>query len=310
MVYVAKLKKGKKVYYYLAENISLGHGKRKQLRKFIGDKEPVGAMLKMQMAEFEEEVEKEKLALHGHRYLPKEEIQEIDQINKEFWNRYKKQNNTVQEQFDENFVMAFVYNTNSIEGSTLTPKEVALLLAESISPNKPLDEVLEAKSAQKALRFVKDHQGSFNEKFLLNTHEIYFKETKPRIAGKYKTLENYIKGSSFKLTPPELVPKEMKEYFQEYKKLRKELNPLELAAWTHWKIVRIHPFQDGNGRIARLIMNYILHKNGYAMIDIKTQDKKNYFKSLERCNYGNNAGPLAARLVKHFKKQYQNALKN
>ena len=138
--------------------------------------------------------------------------------------------------------------------------------------------------------------------------EMYFKETKPEIAGKYKTHENYIKGSKFELTPPHLVPTDMKLYFQEYKKREKELHPLELASWCHWKLVRIHPFQDGNGRIARIVMNHTLHKNGYAMIDIKTKEKEQYFNALEKCHYNNNARPLAVRLVRRFKKQYQHAL--
>src|SRR3989344_6080799 len=105
------------------------------------------------------------------------------------------------------------------------------------------------------------------------------------------------------------LPIFMKLYFQEYRKLEGELHPLALAAWTHWKLVRIHPFQDGNGRTARLVMNFILKKNGYAMIDIKTKEKQSYFKALEKCNYNNNARALAVRLVRRFKKQYQNALK-
>ena len=95
----------------------------------------------------------------------------------------------------------------------------------------------------------------------------------------------------------------------ENNKLKKELHPLELATWAHWKLVRIHPFQDGNGRTARIIMNFILHKNGYAMIDIKTKEKQQYFNALEKCHYNNNARALAIRLVRRFKKQYQNVLK-
>jgi Fic family protein len=261
------------------------------------------------MSKFEEEVEKEKIKLHGFHYLTKEEIAEIYEINKEFWQRYNKQNKTVQEQFDQNFAMAFVFNSNSIEGSTLTPKEVELLLTENIAPNKPLDEVLEAKNAEKTLNFVKNSREELTEKLLLSVHEMYFKETKPFIAGKYKTIQNRVTGSAFEPTPPKLVPTDMKLYFEEYEKLKKELHPLELAAWAHWKLVRIHPFQDGNGRTARIIMNFVLHKNGYAMIDIKTKEKRQYFKALEKCHYNNNARALATRLVRRFKKQYQNALK-
>src|SRR3989339_1645340 len=161
MAYLTKIKRGSKVYYYLAENIAVAKGRRKQIRKYLGAEKPSETKLQVLIAQFEEEVEKEKIKLHGFHYLTKDEIAEIDEINKEFWKRYNKQNKTVQEQFDQNFVMAFVFNSNSIEGSTLTPKEVELLLGENISPNKPLDEVLEAKAAQKALYFVKDYNGEF-----------------------------------------------------------------------------------------------------------------------------------------------------
>jgi len=144
--------------------------------------------------------------------------------------------------------MAFVFNSNSIEGSTLTPKEIELLLKENIAPNRPLEDVLEAKNAEKTLNFVKESNEELTEKFLLKVHEMYFKETKPYVAGKYKTAQNRITGSAFETTPPKFVLTDMKLYFQEYEKLKKELHPLELAAWAHWKLVRIHPFQDGNGR--------------------------------------------------------------
>src|SRR3989338_243731 len=194
MAYLTKQRKGENIYYYLVENISLGGGRRKQLREYIGNKTPSETKLQVLMAKFEEKVEAEKIKLHGHHYLTSEEIKEIDEINKEFWQRYKKQNNTVQEQFDQNFVMAFVYNTNSIEGSTLSPKEVELLLSEDIAPNKPLDDVLEAKAAQKTLAFIKQTKEELSEQLLLKIHEMYFKDTKPRIAGQYKTHQNRVRS--------------------------------------------------------------------------------------------------------------------
>lgn len=309
MAYLAKRKRGKKVYYYLVENIQVARGKRTQLRKYIGTERPSETKLQVLIAKFEEEVEREQLKLHGRHYLTQDEIDEINQISKEFLDRYRKQNETVQEQFDQNFVMAFVYNTNSIEGSTLTPKEVELILSENIAPNKPLEDVLEAKAAEKTLNFAKKYRSKLAQDLLLNLHEIYFKDTKPKIAGQYKTAQNRVHGSKFETTPPNLVLTDMKLYFEEYEKLKKELHPLELAAWAHWKLVRIHPFQDGNGRTARVVMNFILQQNGYPMIDIKTKERQQYFKALEKCNYNNNARALAARLIRRFKHQYQNALK-
>lgn len=309
MAYLTKLVKGGRTYYYLAENIAIGPGRRKQLREYVGTQRPSETQLQVLMARFEEKVEQEKTKLHGFHYLTKEEIGEIDEMNKGFWKRYRGQDQTVREQFDQNFVMAFVYNTNSIEGSTLSPREVELLLSENIAPNKPLDDVLEAKAAQRTLAFVKDCGEDLSEALLHKIHEMYFKDSKPGIAGRYKTHQNRVTGSRFETTPPALVLADMKNYFKEYAELKKKLQPLELAAWAHWKLVRVHPFQDGNGRTARIVMNLVLHQNGYAMIDIKTKEKQQYFNALEKCHYNNNARALAFRLVRRFKKQYQNALK-
>ncbi|MBS3061059.1 MAG: Fic family protein [Candidatus Diapherotrites archaeon] len=310
MSYLAKFKRGKKTYYYLAENIRLTPHKRKQIRQYIGDQYPSENRLRGLMVEFEKQVEQEKTKLHGHHYLTQIEIEEVDSINNQFWERYNAQNKSVQEQFDQNFIAVFVFNTNSIEGSTLTPKEVELLLEENISPNRPLDDVLEAKGAQKTIEYIKNHNGELAEELIKQLHQRYFQETKPYIAGQYKTRQNRIKGSEFDVTPPHEVPEQMKQLIQEYHRLKKELHPLELAAWVHWKFVSIHPFQDGNGRIARLLMNLVLHKNHYGMIDIKTKEKQAYFKALEKSNYVQNGAPLATRLVRRFKKEYQNALKD
>ena len=105
MAYLTKQKKGNNTYYYLAENIQVASGKRKQIRKYIGTKKPSETKLQVLMAQFEKEVEKERTRLHGRHYLTKDEIKEIDEINHGFWKRYHSLNKTVQEQFDQNFVM-------------------------------------------------------------------------------------------------------------------------------------------------------------------------------------------------------------
>lgn len=135
---------------------------------------------------------------------------------------------------------------------------------------------------------------------------MYFKDSFSDIASKFKRLNNRIKGSNFKTTPKELVLKDLKLFIKDYNTLKKELHPIELSAWVHWKFILINPFQDGTGRIARILMNLILHKKNFAMIDIKTKQKQVYFNSLERSNKLNNVEPLAQRLARRFKKQYEN----
>ena len=274
MVYLAESKRGAKIYFYLVQDVRFSKNNRKQFRKYIGTQKPSKTKLEILVSGFKKEIEAEKQRLFGFHYLLPDEIAKIDKISSKFKARFEKLNPTEKEQFEQNFVNVFVYNSNSIEGSTLTPKEVQLLLEENISPNKPLEDVLEAKSAQKALQYIKKTKEMLTEDFLKKLHEIYFKDTKPFIAGRFKTKDNIVQGAGFKTTPARFVFTDMKLYFKDFEKLSKNFHALELAAWAHWKIEKIHPFQDGNGRIGRLIMNYVLWGNGYQMIDIKTKEKQ------------------------------------
>lgn len=180
-----------------------------------------------------------------------------------------------------------------------------MLLSENIFPNSPLQDVFEAKTAKKAINYILNYK-VLSIDLITKLHKIYFKDSFPDIAGKFKRLNNKIIGSKFKTTPKELVLTDLKLFITNYNKLKKELHPIELSAWAHWFFIKIHPFQDGNGRISRLIMNFIFYKNKYALIDIKTKEKHFYFKYLERCNVMNSGEPLAQRLIRRFKKQYEN----
>lgn len=306
MAYLSKLKRNNKTYYYLVENIPISKGKRKQIRKYLGTTKPVDSKLSLELSKFEKEIKFKKKEIQGFTYLTKDEIKEIDNVNSNFWKKYNKLSKSEKDDFWNNFITIFVFNTNSIEGSTLTLKEVELLLSENISPNRPLEDVLEAKSAKKAIDFILNYKSDLSINLITKLHKIYFKDSFPDISGKFKRLNNRIKGSKFKTSPKEFVLTDLKIFIENYKKFKKELHPIELASWVHWSFVKIHPFQDGNGRISRLLMNFILYKNNYALIDIKTKEKQTYFNSLERCNYLDNGKPLAQRLVRRFKKQYKN----
>jgi hypothetical protein len=121
MVYLVESKRGSRSYFYLVENFKIARGQRRQFRKYVGSGRPSKARLEILSAQFKEEIESEKLKLFGYHYLFPEEIKKIDEINAGFKERYVKLNPTEREQFDQNFVNVFVYNSNSIEGSTLTP---------------------------------------------------------------------------------------------------------------------------------------------------------------------------------------------
>jgi len=154
MSYLSKLQRNNKTYYYLVENITVSKGKRKQIRKYIGTTKPTDKQLSIELSKFEKEINPKKKQIQGFEYLTKDEIKEIDEINSNFWGKYNLLTKTEKESFWNNFISVFVYNTNSIEGSTLTLKEVELLLSDNISPNRPLEDVLETKSAKKAIDYL------------------------------------------------------------------------------------------------------------------------------------------------------------
>lgn len=307
MVYIKEQEIKGKTYFYLVENIRLKEGKWKQFKKYLGKSKPSSKELVKIKKVFEEEIKKKTKS--RYEYLENFETEYVEKINKQFWKRYRKLNPEEKYDFDRNFLIVFTYNTNSIEGSTLTLKETYKLLEENIAPKKEYNDIVETKAAEKCLNYIREYKGKLNEDFLLGLHKKYFHESKPFIAGKYKRKQNRVINSKFTPTPSELVPTDMRIFFKDYLKNKKKMHVLELSAWVHWKLERIHPFQDGNGRIGRLLMNLILWQNKFAMIDIKTQNATSYYHTLEKCDKQNNAEALARQLAKKFTKQYKNALK-
>ncbi|MFH1234657.1 MAG: Fic family protein [Candidatus Diapherotrites archaeon] len=308
MAYLREQKVKGNRYFYLVKNVRLRQGGWKQFKRYLGKEPPEKETLEKIIADFEGEVRAKTRS--KFEYLANHEVEFVDKINGQFWQRYRELNPSEKADWDRNFLVVFTYNTNSIEGSTLTLKETYKLLEENIAPKKDYDSIAETKAAEKCLNFIKEYKGGFEERFLLELHAKYFNESKPFIAGKYKARPNRVANSKFKTTPPELVRTDMGIFFKEFEKNRKKMHCLELAAWAHWRLEKIHPFQDGNGRIGRLIMNFILHTSHYAMIDIKTQNKHGYYSALEKSDRQASAEPLARLLVKRFIAQYKNALKN
>jgi excisionase family DNA binding protein len=182
----------------------------------------------------------------------------------------------------------YVYNSNAIEGNTLTLRETQLILEEGITiSNKPLRDVLEARNHPEALKYVEDvaKSGQLKEEHLLNLHQIIMKGV-VEDAGTYRRGEVQITGAKFIPPPSYEVPFKIRELVAEYNRNPDELVPIELAAWTHHQLAHIHPFTDGNGRVARLLSNLILLRYGYPMAVILRVDRKKYLDSLTEADAG------------------------
>ena len=236
--------------------------------------------------------------------------QTIDRLAKT-WQELKPLKAEYQQRLDKKIRLEFNYNSNHIEGNTLTYGETELLIIfDKTTGNHEMREYEEMKAHDVAFELVKewstDLERPLTEMAIKNLHEIllvkpYWKEaqtpdgqsTRRLIkVGDYKQHPNSVllqNGEIFNYTSPEETPIQMAELIQWYRneEAKKELHAIELAALFHYKFVRIHPFDDGNGRLSRLLMNYILFKNNLPPVIIKSADKKNYLFALNQADTGN-----------------------
>ena len=181
----------------------------------------------------------------------------------------------------------YIYNSNAIEGNTLKLRETQLILEEGITiEGKSLREHLEARNHPKAIRYVEKLTGrSLKEQDIFVLHQIIMKRI-AEDAGRFRATEVRISGADF--IPPSAyeVPHLITELIDWYNRNPDELRPIELAAILHHGLVHIHPFRDGNGRVARLLMNLALMRNGYPIAVILNVDRKKYYDVLKKADTG------------------------
>lgn len=185
--------------------------------------------------------------------------------------------------YEKDFELTFTHNSTAIEGNTLTLMETKVVLEDGISiGGKELREIYEIVNHKKAYNYVKKciAEGKrLSENIVKDIHAILTENI--IIGGIYRNQEVRISGAGH--TPPTGNDRyiQIKNFFTDLEWKGKELNPIELAAWTHAEFVRIHPFVDGNGRTSRLIMNYQLMINGFLPISIAKENRLEYYNALE-----------------------------
>ena len=196
------------------------------------------------------------------------------------------------EKLKSQFEIEMTYNSNAIEGNSLTLKETFLVLNEGITiKNKPLKDHLEAKNHKEALEYLyelvdKDKKNTISAKLIRELNQIVMKEIDKDWAGKYRNSSVIIGGA--KHTPPDAIEidKSIKDLMNWYAKKTKKMHPVELSAILHHKLVFNHPFFDGNGRTARLLMNVVLMRAGYPLAVILKNDRKKYYDVLAKADKG------------------------
>lgn len=218
----------------------------------------------------------------------------LDEL-KEHLNRLRNlQSDKVAKAFD----IEYTYESNKIEGNTLTLQETALVIEKGLTiGGKSLNEHLEAVNHQNAIEYIKDlakQNELITERDLLQIHYLILQGINNQQAGTYRNLQVLISGAKHVPPQPFLVPKEMESLFLWYNDNKDKLHPVELSAEMHERLVTIHPFIDGNGRTARLLMNLILLQNGFPIAILKgdTDSRLKYYSALESAQVEHDKKPF------------------
>ncbi|WP_262694688.1 Fic family protein [Kordiimonas aquimaris] len=188
------------------------------------------------------------------------------------------------------FLIELTYTSNAIEGNTLTRRETAAVVEKGLTiGGKSLVEHLEATNHAKALNGIvalaESKTTDLSENDILTIHNTILRGIDDDNAGHYRSIPVRISGSTVILPNPAKVP-ELMQGFMAGLVAKQELHPVELAAKAHYDLVTIHPFVDGNGRTARLLMNLILLQHGYPPALIRKRDRLKYISGLEKAQLG------------------------
>ena len=213
-------------------------------------------------SDFFKELDEKKQKLDSKRPLPKETLKSLE----------------------ENFKLEWTYNSNAIEGNTLTLKETKVVLEGITIGGKTMREHLEVINHKEAIEFLEElvqYNNELSEMDIKNIHAIVLKGIDNENVGRYRTENVIISGASH--IPPDaiIVPESMEKLIYRYDEWKEKYHPIIVAALLHAEFVKIHPFIDGNGRTARLLMNFEVMKNGYPPIIIKNEERHKYYDALD-----------------------------
>jgi len=300
---------GKK-YLYAEHSFRLPNGKIKKISKLIqkqedkDNKEVKEYFLKKKVESHQ------KYALETYKkdfIFTEEQIKKLESIKVEYKEIIKQFTKKQIKDILDRFTINFAYESNAIEGNSLTLKDVTLILRENIVPkDKDLREVYEVRNTREAHDLLFKRKIEISIKDIIRTHSIIVKDT--GVQTGFKKIPNFLAMRNLKTTPPEKVEKEIKELIKWYHDNKGKIHPLKLATEFHARFERIHPFEDGNGRTGRILINAILLEQNHSPLIIRKTARVAYFSSLEAFD-GGHKDKLERFLLEKLKKTFNNFFK-
>ena len=249
--------------------------------KFIG----IGNISKQEVEKLKKDFEIKVIGNTSSENMTKEQLLEIEKLKQLYNEKINSLSKEEFEKFEETFFTELTYNSNAIEGSSLSLEDTNLILNEGLVPKgKTLREINEAKNHKLAINFINNYKGDLDELFILKLHAAILKDISERFAGKYRETSVRIFKSDTNFPDASKVPQLVKNLVYWYKINKNKMHPFEMAILFSTKFVSIHPFIDGNGRTSRLIMNFLLKKKSYPWINIYMKQRTDYLKAVRQAN--------------------------
>lgn len=300
MAFIWQKRIGENTYYYVRVSKRRGDFVRSKDIKYLGSnisKTKIAELSKTIEKDFEKEIieaEKE-LSIklielekkeYNLDYIPEyfsiKEIGIINEIQKNWDKRQNELNKNDLQDIEFVFISSFSYSSNAIEGNTMDLKEVQDLFLYNITPkDKTLEEIYMNLNSRNVRNYLNELDPEFNKNTIIKVHDMLVENIDVRLG--FKKSPNKVFKSRFKTSDPNNVELEVGLLLRGLKQ-NTNLHPIALATIFHHKFEKIHPFSDGNGRTGRMLMNFILEKNGLPPVIINKKRRKEYFKALSSCD--------------------------
>jgi Fic family protein len=296
MVFVEKRSRGKDTLFYLAKAFRQ-KGKVKKKRIFLGTN-----LSKEQLVTLVDDAKKELGEINFESVLNIKALAEFEALKLSL---NEKINAFDRESFYQHFISEFTYDSNAIEGSTLTLNDTTNLLFRGITPkNKPMKNLIEAKNHKEAYDFVCGlKQQNLSTEFLCDIQKIVVKNTLPEHLLKQEGVLRTVNVEVGQHIAPHfmVVPRKLKVLIKWFNSNKKKYHPIVVAVYFHSEFESLHPFADGNGRTGRLLINFMLTKQGYPPITIFLKHRFDYYDALQKAREEKNLKPLINILKKCYK---------
>lgn len=302
MVFERKIKVKGNEYWVLVHNIRKGQ-KIIQKKKYIGKSLPSKERLIRLKKEFLAELTKGR-----YKFFSNKDVEKIESKKEDYRKELMKMSALEKQEKLEEFIIRFTYDSSKLSGVNVTLRQTSLILKEGIMPQgfKSLRTAKELENHEKGMIAITKYKDKFSINFIKKIHRILFSGVNDEIAGKLRSeLKRDVKIAGTPYIPPKWqeVDRELDNFFKWYNAESRRLHPLELASLVHLKLISLQPFGDGNSRLSRLLMNWILWKKGYPLIDIPIEDIENYYNVLDKYQIENKEKPFVEYIQKRYFKE-------